>query len=94
MSKKPPKRSPEGTPPPGRLPDKKPPGTSPLLNPLSETVPYSHVKPVRLPILTPKKAKQSPLKPLKPKKKVIVYELFLKTEKQNSSTHMIVFQTY
>lgn len=72
MSKKPPRPSPPGTPPPGRLPDKKPPGTSPLLNPLSETVPYSHVKPVRLPILTPKKVKQPPPKPLKPNKKISI----------------------
>ena len=72
MSKKPPRRSPPGTPPPGQLPPKKPHGTSPLLNPLSGTVPYSHVKPVKPPISKPKKTTQPPLKPLKPKKKISI----------------------
>ena len=39
MFKKPPRRSPEGTPPPGILPPKNPPLPSPLLNPVSGILP-------------------------------------------------------
>jgi len=72
MSKKPPRPSPPGTPPPGKLPPKTPANPSPLLNPLSGTVPYSQVKPVKPPVPKPKKAEQPPPKPLKPKKKISI----------------------